>query len=255
MTEPEGTEASEKILRRIRGLLDRAEHDGTDQNEAEACMAKAMQLMADYGIQRAMLAASGGTDDPIDCTVIPMSDPYSYEKGTLLQCVVNALNCKAIHHRNGRRTCRVSVVGAASTRERVEILYTSLLIQAERGMLREVPSGTGNTRALRASFLAGFGSRVGQRLAEAEQRAAHLFDAQHPASPDAPATPGTAIVLARRDALIEQRYAELFPQTRTGRERGYNSHGYQRGDEAGRRADIGTTRVTGAGSRSLEGTR
>jgi hypothetical protein len=47
-----------KVLERVHKLLERAEHPGTDGEEAEACRAKADKLMFDYAIEQADLDAS-----------------------------------------------------------------------------------------------------------------------------------------------------------------------------------------------------
>lgn len=243
------TEPSESILRRVRALLDIAEHERTGEHERDAAMAKATDLMAAYGIQRTMLAASSLTvDDPIDQTVIAMTDPYSYEKATLLVRITNALRCETLIYKQGRRATRVAIVGAASDRERVNMLYTSLLIQALRGMLREVSPyrDAGETKARRAAYLVGFACQVGERLRVAETRAARDYDEQRPAG-----TPGTELVLADRTALVKQAFTELFPSTTRLPSRSYNSQAYGRGEEGGRSADIGTTRVNGDATRQL----
>jgi len=51
------TEAPDRLLDRVRKLLTKAEDDGVTQAEAQALTAKAAQLMAKYGIDRALLAA------------------------------------------------------------------------------------------------------------------------------------------------------------------------------------------------------
>lgn len=258
MTEPESPEAHEKILRRIRGLLDRAEHAETPAGESDACMAKAMQLMADYGIQRAMLAAAGRVDDPIDGTRFRINNPYSREKCGLLCTIAYALGCKVIeHHCTGRAIDSATVIGAASTRERIEVLYTSLLLQVTHGMLREPRSWTASeTRRIRVSYFVGFSAAVRTRLREAEARATREYDAARSAHPGING-PGTALVLADRAALIDQRTAELFPdliKPRKLRAGNYDKAALRNGAAAGAVADIGTMRV-GNNTRSLEGAR
>ena len=52
-----GPEAAAALLDRVRKLLTKAESDGVTAAEAEALTAKAAELMAKYGIDRALLAA------------------------------------------------------------------------------------------------------------------------------------------------------------------------------------------------------
>jgi hypothetical protein len=244
------TEPSESVLRRVRALLERAEHEKTPEPERDSAMAMAAKLMAEYGIVRTMLAAAGEADNAIDQTEIALTDPYSFEKGSLLYRVATALGCKTLRYTRGRKSTRMAVVGTASDRERVNMLYTSLLLQAERGMHREASGyDAAGTRARRAGFLAGFAERIYYRLTEAESRAAQDYDTQHGGGG---ASGGTALVLADRTALVKRRYAELFPNiNKNGGSRMYDSAAYGRGDTAGRSADIGTTRVGGRGALRL----
>jgi len=50
-------EAPDKLLDRVRKLLAKAEDESCTPPEAEALTAKAAELMAKYGIDRALLAA------------------------------------------------------------------------------------------------------------------------------------------------------------------------------------------------------
>src|SRR3974377_713718 len=73
-----------------------------------------------------------------------------------------------------------TVVGFPSDLDAVELLYTSLLVQANTAMLREGAKkdayGRSRTRAFRQSFLVAYAYRIGVRLSpgtvHAEQAAA-----------------------------------------------------------------------------------
>jgi len=59
------------LLERVRKLLAKAESAGTTPPEAEALTAKAAELMAKYGIDRALLAAARPeTDQPGDRVIV-----------------------------------------------------------------------------------------------------------------------------------------------------------------------------------------
>jgi len=59
------TEAPERLLDRVRKLLAQAEDDSVTPAEAQAFTGKAAELMAKYGIDRALLAADRPeTDQP-----------------------------------------------------------------------------------------------------------------------------------------------------------------------------------------------
>src|SRR6185295_20201143 len=102
--------------------------------EAQACTDKAMELMARHGIDMALLAAAQPGVDEIGATRVEVADPSSAGKARLLGWTASALRCRAVLHelRGARRLGRgriaaVTVFGFASDRERVEMLFTSLL--------------------------------------------------------------------------------------------------------------------------------
>jgi hypothetical protein len=83
------------LLERVRKLLAKAEAGGTTPAEAEALTAKAAELMAKYGIDRALLAAARPeTDQPAD-RVIDIANPGPGSRGTccagwLRRCAASA---------------------------------------------------------------------------------------------------------------------------------------------------------------------
>jgi hypothetical protein len=69
------SEAAGPLLARVRKLLAKAEAAGVTPAEAQALTAKAAELMAKYGIDRALLAAARPeTDRPAD-RVIDVGNP------------------------------------------------------------------------------------------------------------------------------------------------------------------------------------
>src|SRR6185436_15599813 len=106
------------------------------------------------------------------------------------------LRCKTVHNYGSGRYV-VRVYGFTTDLERVELLYTSLLVQATRELVHVRPDEWGeSTGAYRRSWLAGFASAVATRLHRAERRAA----ADRPSGPDGTST---ALVLRDRTALVE----------------------------------------------------
>ena len=133
-----GIDRTTGTLGRIRKLLARAERAGTPA-EAQACTDKAVELMARHGIDMALLAAAQPGVDEIGATRVEVADPYSAGKARLLGWTASALRCRAVLHelRGARqfgrgRIAAVTVFGFASDRERVEVLFTLLLLQASR---------------------------------------------------------------------------------------------------------------------------
>ena len=228
----------------IRKLLAKAEKAATAE-EASAYNAKAAQLMARHGVDEAMLAATGAKQDALGERRIPLTDPYSQEKAQLVGLIGRALGCRAVRHPGyGRgQILAVTIFGYESDLQRTEVLFTSLLLQATREVVRQrPPAWTGeSTAAFRRTWLTGFATEIYRRLTAAERAAAD----QHDAAPSMRG-PSAALVLADRRSLVEKAFEERFTNLQKGRKRRLSGSGYGAGIAAGRRADVGGQRLGGA---------
>jgi hypothetical protein len=234
------------LLDRVRKLLVKAEADGVTQAEAEALTAKAAELMAKYGIDRALLAAARPeTDHPAD-RVIDIGNPWARVQAHLLCGLASALRCQCVILPRTGPGSRIHLFGFASDIERTDVLYTSLLLQMWQGLSgAEPPAWARSSRAWRRSWLLGFATAVVARVRTAEQAAARR-------AADVPAGNGAtgALVLADRTEIIERTLRQAYPVTRTSRVT-YSGTGYGTGYAQGQRADIGTTGVERSASRAL----
>jgi hypothetical protein len=232
------------LLDRVRKLLAKAEAEGVTPPEAEALTAKAAELMARYGIDRARLAAAGVSADKPTSRIVDVSNPWAQIRAHLLAGLAGAMRCQCVLLSTSRPGARIHVFGYGSDVERADIMYTSLLLQMAQGLTQtEVPQGARSPRAWRRSWLLGFVSAVISRVRTAEERAAAGADDETPAGPS------TALVLADRSAVVRRTLEEAYPVTRKTRIT-YSGRGYSAGHAAGQRADIGGTAV-GGGSRAL----
>jgi hypothetical protein len=227
----------------IRKLLAKAEGAATAE-EAETYTAKAVELMARYGVDAALLAAAEPGRDAIGPLRIDMQDPYSAGKARLLGWTASALGCRwVLHGARGGKATAVTVFGHASDRERVELLYTSLQLQATSQLVRVRPAWPGESvAAYRRSWLHGFAVEVHRRLTSAEERAAES------ATRAGSADEGTsvALVLADRRDRVDRAYAAAFPRLGRARRTALSGSGFEAGARAGERADLG--RRSGLGS-------
>ena len=133
-------EAPERLLDRVRKLLAKAEAEGVTAAEAQALTAKAAELMAKYGIDRALLAARQPDTDKPDNRIVEIYNPWARVQAHLLCGLAAALRCQCIllPSRAGQR---VHMFGYASDLERTDVLYTSVLIQMWHGLVAtEVPA-------------------------------------------------------------------------------------------------------------------
>jgi hypothetical protein len=241
------TDAPERLLDRVRKLLTQAEDDAVTPAEAQAFTAKAAELMAKYGIDRALLAADQPETDQATNRVLDIDNPWAREKAHLLCGLASALRCQAILLSSERPGSRVHIFGFGSDIERTDLLYTSVLIQMAHGLAgAQVPDWSRSARAWRRSWLLGFATAVIARVRQAEQGA--LTDATSRARPDS--ADRTALVLADRSLVIRRQVEQAYPVTRKARVT-YSGSGYRDGYERGQRADIGTTRLSRPAGRAL----
>ncbi|MFI0737203.1 DUF2786 domain-containing protein [Streptomyces sp. NPDC021100] len=239
-----------KTLARIRALLAKAE--STDfPDEAEAFSAKAQELMARHSLDDALLAAAAdasAAEGPGVCR-LGVEGPYESAKALLLSAVAEANHCHAVWSGEyGFST----VVGFEADLELVELMYTSLLVQADAAMIRAAdahhrgpdergPNERGararsgrRTRDFRESFLIAYAARIGDRLSAAARDAT-----EHAARPEA------LPVLAARDVAVGETAGRLFPETTSHRLRGRDAEGWARGTEAADAARLGRRRPAG----------
>lgn len=232
----------------IRKLLAKAERAATPA-EAAAYTAKAVALVARHGIDEALLDAADPGRDDIGATRIGVDDPYSAGKARLLGWVASALGCRCVLHEVwGGKVGAVTVFGHASDRERVELLHTSLLLQATSQLVRQRPARAGESvAAYRRSWLHGFAVEVHRRLTTAEAGAA-----EHAAALPRPADgPSVALVLADRRDRVDRAYTEAFPVLGRARRTTLSGTGFGAGTRAGARADLGRGAVRSPHDRAL----
>lgn len=215
-----------RMLEKVRALLAKAEST-TFPAEAEALTAKAQELISRYSIDAAMVWATSrvlAAPGPRGIR-IAVDNPYASAKSALLGAVARANNCKALWSKHfGFST----VIGFECDLDAVEVLYTSLLVQASSAMVAAGPQadwrGRSRTRSFRQSFLVAYAVRIGERLRSTAESAAesateHFGEALLP-------------VLARRAEQVEERVTELFPRLGRTRFSVTNAEGYRAGRAA-----------------------
>ena len=203
---PQRTAIDQRVLARIRALLAKAE-SSTFVAEAETFTAGAQSLMARHSIDRALLAAldQRSVEDATGRR-IGIDNPYEGPKAMLLGAVAEANRCRTVWSRDlGFSTA----IGFPADLDAVELLFTSLLVQATTAMTqagsRADASGRSRTRSFRQSFLTAYASRIGQRLTE--------VTGQQTAEVAAEPTGGNLLpVLAARSEAVDEAVAAMFPR-------------------------------------------
>jgi hypothetical protein len=245
-------QADDRMLSRIRALLAKAEATEYAE-EAEALSARAQELMAKYSIDQALLAAESGRKDAPAGRRIAVDNPYEAAKASLLQAVATANRCRVVW---SKEVGLATVVGFDTDLDAVELLFTSLLVQASSAMLhagsRQDAHGRSRTRAFRQSFLLSYAIRIGERLSQAAEHATEEAAAEQEAAAGQPAgavagadsaqSAGTALVpfLARRRQAVDDAVDEMFGDTlRRGRSvRATDAEGWASGRAAADLANL-----------------
>ncbi len=185
-----------RMLERVRALLAKAE--STDfPAEAEAYSAKAQELIARHSIEEALTSVDRAEVVPF-ARRIGVDHPYESEKASLLDAVARANHCHTVWSPElGFST----VFGFDADIDGVELLYTSLLVQANRAMARDEPAkGKARIKAFRRSFLVAYAVRIGERLAQATRH-------------EIAAVPSLLPVLRSRDLQVQEAMQKAFPRT------------------------------------------
>ncbi|MGW0504380.1 DUF2786 domain-containing protein [Micromonospora sp. NPDC003241] len=231
-----------RLLDRVRALLAKAEST-TFPAEAQAYTAKAQELVTRHSLDEALLAArNGGTTRVVPyARRIGVDHPHDGEKASLLAAVAKANRCHTVWSPElGFST----VFGFDTDIDAVDLLYTSLLVQAHQAMARTEPpggkAGRGRLKAYRQSFLVAFADRIDERLTAAAQVAlAQATDRRdgNGASDAADLLP----VLAARDEQIRETMRRVFPDTVRSRAIRVDSRdGWESGRQAADRASLPT---------------
>jgi hypothetical protein len=157
-------DVDEKALGRVRALLAKAEATKFPE-EAEALSAKAQELMSRYSLHQAVVDHDRGRVPVAAARRIWIDSPYAGAKALLVQVVATANRCRTVWTED---LGFVTVVGSDTDLNLVELLTTSLLVQANRAMLAagRQAGGRGHTRtrSFRQSFLVAYATRIGERL-------------------------------------------------------------------------------------------
>src|SRR5438067_371059 len=238
------SELDQRVLDRVRKLLAKAEHPGTPVEEAQAFSAKASALMAAYAIDQALLQAAAPSSAAPIVRQFEVDPPYAMPRAVLLDRVARAHRVRVVigpDRPSGRRQC--SLVGFPVDLEVVEVLFTSLLLQASSAMVH-ASTESSRPKAFRRAFLLGYAEVIGGRLATVQQQTGAEADRERS---------GTALVLADRADRVDRALEAEFPRLRSLRMSTSSGGGLSAGRAAGARADLSSlgARVPGARRREI----
>jgi hypothetical protein len=225
--------AREDVWRRVRALLERANHEGTPQAEAESALALAYRLMLKYDLdEREVTAApSGGKrrrTDRIVSRTYRTSGPYRVRRNSLRLAVADAHSCACCRDfAQGDADTVVSVIfGTAADLDAHEVIYAA----AELLAMRTIPWGD---RGFRTSWFHGFEDGVWDKLMRERKKMAK-------------ANRGMELVLQDRLSRAVHAMESKMSNLRTTRPSGASwADAYHDGRQAGGRFSTGARGVEG----------
>ena len=187
------------MLERVRRLLSKAEGAATEA-ERDAYNAKAAELIARYGIEEALLDAQRAEPQQAADRVVDLDPPYARDKASLLSAVAGPLGVRAVlrsRRSAGGTALTMHLFGMGSDLERVDVLYTSLLVQAAHALaVIRPPSEFESVAAYRRSWMIGFSYSIQQRLVAVPARGRAGTDASRGAGDSSGASRSGRLVVA-----------------------------------------------------------
>lgn len=232
-------------LEKIRKLLALAE--SSNESEAQIAREQAERLMVRWGIDEALAASSDNTlKEEIIRRRIEVHGIYALAHVYLANAISKGVgNVKALQIKEGKRQS-IELIGYESDVDRVEWMFTNLQLQASSALL----AWWGNAKAegslshysandkfkARRSFLIAFSGGVLERMKEEREVVEKEYEAH---------TAGTAVALRSRESEVEDFVRSEYSNLRRGRGVQMSQSGSIAGRSAGRKADVGTTQVSG----------
>ena len=234
------TEASGRLLDRVRKLLAKAEDESVTPPEAQALTAKAAELMAKYGIDRALLAADRPETDQPASRMLDIDNPWAPGQGApAVRARIGA--ALPVHHAVRR------AAGQPDPRVRLRVRHRAHRPALHIGADPDVARPGGRPGSGLEQQPEGLAAQLAAGLR-------HRGDLQGPGRRARGRQPGdrpgrgrgsrTALVLADRAQVIRAKLEQEYPVTRTARVT-YSGSGYGAGYAQGQRADIGAAASRG----------
>ena len=235
---------TDKMLARIAALLRQAE--GTDNaHEAEAFMAAAQRLATATSIDLAVARSHATTrtiaQNPVQRT-ITIGNPGAKGLRTYVQLFAVIAAANDVKVDVASNSTFVYAYGFPEDIDASHALYASLVMQMVRASEAYLASGRHRptpTITARLNFQLAFGTRIGQRLAQARA------DVQQQVRDRSSSVPGTALALRNKDLELTDFYSRESKARGTWQAHrasaGYSSAARRAGDKAGRRARLGNS--------------
>lgn len=219
---------STDVRAKVQAMLDRANHPGTPQAEAEVALAMAHRMMQRHGLGPGDLLAPGARPEKVTNRRLDITGPYRSRRGSLFWRIAEALSCASYRDMNLGDRDTVVVVAFGSEHD-LDSLFT-LFHAADLLALRSMPPGS---RSWRTAWWRGYCDGIAERL-ERENRATVAE------------RPGAGLVLADRRERAESAMRIAMPGLRSTSERVSETwDAWEHGAASGRRFDPGGSSLRG----------
>lgn len=242
----QGMTNDDNVLRKIRALLNTAEHPNTPTAEAESALDMATKLMAKHAIDQAMLGDQRADRGKPVHLKIPVPAPHASIKSSLVGAAARHFGCQTVRT-GGAKNLTCVVFGYEADLEQVEMLYTSLLTQLTAAAVScghddkdwwKYASWSGGrlsaseVSSYRKDFMTGWISKVDVRLKEMRDLAEAEATVEYGTS--------MSLVLVKDRQAVTDAKREMFP--RLAGTRGHdvrNGAAWRNGQHSGASASIG----------------
>lgn len=249
------------VIGKIQKLRAKAE-GGTTQEEADALVLKAQELMRKYSIEEAMLQASGARPrEEVTESIIEWTMNVEPWKGGLLNVIALHNNVRVIIKGSkvkftegeyaGKTGMRYELIGFPSDIEYVQMLFSALWIHlmAEAGRRYKVRPDKSITRTIFwNNFTRGYSMSIDLRLMAINRKVEGEAEGT---------TPGASIALRDRGIVVDEYLAKKYPllgRSKAGNKSRYDGSARAAGGEAGSKADLSLGKRAGgvsSGRRAL----
>jgi hypothetical protein len=231
---------TDDIERRVRALLERANHPGTPQAEAESALAIAYRLMMKYDLDEQDITSTADPANPnheIEHRRYETTGPYRVRRNALRYRILSSCSCASYRDFTEGDTSVVigHAFGTAADLDAAEIIYAA----AEMLALRVIPWGD---RGFRTSWWHGFTDGIAEKLDKERKTVVREF-------------PGAGLVLRDRAERASIEMDRVAPNLVSGGRSGISwESAYDEGRRAGSSFTSGGRTVGGAGRALPRGT-
>lgn len=224
-------------IKMVESLLAQAEDPTVTKAESEAFLAKALEVMAREGIDRAIIEAGKPVPDVMIDLIKQFDAPYAVSKADLFAAIAVSFRCKVLKMPGNDK--RYHVFGYRSDVDNAEFLYTTLLLHGGRMLTRtRIPAGV-QMKSFTTSWWMGYSSEISRRLREANKV---VVDS----------TPESAVVLFDREKAADAAMHAIYKKTHKLTRYYGSSAGYSSGKEEGSKVSLTpTTRVNTTNRRAI----